>query len=33
MNKEEFRKRLLELKTPQEILEAFRHEEATYFEA
>jgi len=33
MNKEEFRKRLLELKTPKEILEAFRQEEATYFEA
>jgi fructose-specific phosphotransferase system IIA component len=33
MNKEEFRKRLLELKTPAEILNAFRLEEATYFEA
>ncbi|HXX64275.1 MAG TPA: PTS sugar transporter subunit IIA [Bacteroidota bacterium] len=33
MNKEEFRKRLLDLKTPKEILEAFRQEEATYFEA
>jgi len=33
MNKEEFRRRLLELKTPREILEAFRQEEATYFEA
>ncbi|HUI10271.1 MAG TPA: PTS sugar transporter subunit IIA [Bacteroidota bacterium] len=33
MNKEEFRKRLLELKSPKEILEAFRQEEATYFEA
>jgi len=33
MNKEEFRRRLLELKTPKEILEAFRQEEATYFEA
>ena len=33
MNKEEFRKRLLDLKSPGEILEAFKHEEATYFEA
>ena len=33
MNKEDFRKRLLELKTPHELLEAFRQEEATYFEA
>ena len=33
MNKEEFRRRLLDLKTPGEILEAFRQEEATYFEA
>jgi fructose-specific phosphotransferase system IIA component len=33
MNKEEFRRRLLDLKTPREILEAFRQEEATYFEA
>jgi len=33
MNKEEFRRRLLDLKTPQEIIEAFRQEEATYFEA
>ncbi len=33
MNKEEFRKRLLELKTPKEILETFKQEEATYFEA
>ena len=33
MNKEEFRKRLLDLKTPAEILNAFRLEEATYFEA
>jgi fructose-specific phosphotransferase system IIA component len=33
MNKEEFRKRLLELKTPAEIMDAFRQEEATYFEA
>src|SRR6266705_2556404 len=28
MNKEEFRKRLTELKTPQEILETFKKEEA-----
>lgn len=33
MNKEEFRKRLLDLKTPADILNAFRQEEATYFEA
>jgi fructose-specific phosphotransferase system IIA component len=33
MNKEEFRKRLLDMKSPREILEAFRQEEATYFEA
>jgi fructose-specific phosphotransferase system IIA component len=33
MNKEDFRKRLLEFKTPHELLEAFRQEEATYFEA
>jgi fructose-specific phosphotransferase system IIA component len=33
MNKEDFRKRLLSLKTPEEIIEAFRQEEATYFEA
>jgi fructose-specific phosphotransferase system IIA component len=33
MNKEEFRRRLLDLKTPRDILEAFRQEEATYFEA
>jgi fructose-specific phosphotransferase system IIA component len=32
MNKEEFRKRLIELKTPREILETFRKEEASYFE-
>ena len=32
MGKEEFRAKLLELKTPKEILEAFRQEEATYFE-
>ena len=33
MNKEEFRKRLLDMKSPGEILEAFKQEEATYFEA
>jgi fructose-specific phosphotransferase system IIA component len=33
MNKEEFRKRLLELGTPKEVIETFRQEEATYFEA
>jgi fructose-specific phosphotransferase system IIA component len=33
MNKEEFRRRLLDLKSAREILEAFRQEEATYFEA
>jgi len=32
MNKEEFRKRLIELNTPQEILETFKKEEASYFE-
>lgn len=32
MNKEEFRKRLTELKTPREILETFKKEEASYFE-
>ena len=32
MNKEEFRTRLLDAKTPMEILEAFRHEEASYLE-
>jgi fructose-specific phosphotransferase system IIA component len=32
MNKEEFRKRLVDLKTPREILETFRKEEASYFE-
>ena len=32
MNKEEFRKRLLELKSPKEIIETFKQEEATYFE-
>ena len=33
MNKEQFRKRLLELQTPHEIMESFKAEEATYFEA
>jgi fructose-specific phosphotransferase system IIA component len=33
MNKEEFRKRLLDLSTPKDIIEMFRQEEATYFEA
>ncbi|MEK9135651.1 MAG: PTS sugar transporter subunit IIA [Bacteroidota bacterium] len=32
MNKEEFRNRLIELKTPHEILESFRKEEAAYFD-
>lgn len=32
MNKEEFRKRLLEVQSPREVLEMFRQEEATYFE-
>lgn len=32
MNKEEFRKRLLELETPSQIIDIFRREEATYFE-
>ncbi len=32
MNKEEFRRRLLEQRTPHGILELFRQEEATYFE-
>lgn len=32
MNKEEFRKRLLDLKSPKEIIEMFKQEEATYFE-
>src|SRR5512135_639440 len=32
MNKEEFRRRLLEQHTPHGILELFRQEEATYFE-
>jgi fructose-specific phosphotransferase system IIA component len=32
MSKEDFRKRLLEVKTPHEVLDMFRQEEATYFE-
>ncbi len=32
MNKEEFRRRLLEARTSREILDLFRQEEATYFE-
>jgi fructose-specific phosphotransferase system IIA component len=32
MNKEEFRKRLMNLNSPKEIIETFRQEEATYFE-
>ena len=32
MNKEEFRRKLLELATPADILELFRREEATYFD-
>lgn len=32
MNKEEFRKRLIGVSTPKEIIEIFRQEEATYFE-
>jgi fructose-specific phosphotransferase system IIA component len=32
MNKEEFRNRLLQARTPSEILELFRQEEASYFE-
>lgn len=32
MNKEEFRAKLLETKTAQEILETFRQEEASYFD-
>ncbi len=33
MNKEEFRKKLLEAQSPAEILELFKQEEAAYFEA
>ncbi len=32
MNKEEFRNRLIELKSPGEILDTFKKEEATYFD-
>ena len=32
MNKESFRKRLLEAQTPHEIIESFKTEEASYFE-
>ncbi len=32
MNKEEFRKRLLEAASPKDIIELFRQEEASYFE-
>ncbi len=32
MNKEDFRNRLLEAKSPAEILEMFKQEEASYFE-
>lgn len=33
MNKEEFRKRLLTLRTSREVIETFKQEEASYFEA
>lgn len=33
MNKEDFRKKLLDAPSPGEILELFKQEEATYFEA
>jgi fructose-specific phosphotransferase system IIA component len=33
MNKEQFRSQLLKLKSPREIIEMFRQEEASYFEA
>ena len=33
MNKDQFRNQLLNLKTPREIMELFRQEEASYFEA
>jgi fructose PTS system EIIBC or EIIC component len=33
MNNEDFRKRLLEAPTPKDILDIFRQEEATHFEA
>ena len=32
MNKENFRNKLLETKTPHDIIETFKEEEATYFE-
>jgi mannitol/fructose-specific phosphotransferase system IIA component (Ntr-type) len=32
MNKEEFRRKLLEQPSPADILELFRREEATYFD-
>ena len=32
MNKEEFRNKLMEIKTPREVIEAFRQEEASYLE-
>jgi len=33
MNKEEFRKKLIDAETPSEILQIFKDEESTYFEA
>lgn len=33
MNKEDFRRRLLDMKTGREVIDMFRQEEATYFEA
>jgi fructose-specific phosphotransferase system IIA component len=33
MNKEEFRKKLIDAKSPSEILQIFKQEESTYFEA
>ncbi len=33
MNKEDFRRRLLDMKTAKEVIDLFRQEEATYFEA
>jgi PTS system fructose-specific IIC component len=33
MNKEEFRKRLIEAESPAEVLKIFRQEESSYFEA
>jgi fructose-specific phosphotransferase system IIA component len=33
MNKEDFRKKLLDAQSPAEVLEIFKQEEATYFEA